>query len=218
METSLIPAQGKRKPSKGSATRDAILREGVALAREIGVSALSIGTLAERVGMSKSGLFAHFGAKEELQIAVLKAAQDDFTDTVLKPAFLAPRGLARLRAVVTRWLAWSGGDEKIGGCVILAASHEFDDRPGVVRDYLLLVETNLLHMLRRTAGHAIEAGELPPATDLDQFAFELFGMVMSSHFHTRLLRDPAAGSRAQAALERLIANPLLVPLPASTLG
>ncbi|MBV8657414.1 MAG: TetR/AcrR family transcriptional regulator [Burkholderiales bacterium] len=213
--TALTPRKthaGRSISSRGSATREAILHQGVALAREVGISGLSIGGLADAVGMSKSGLFAHFGSKEELQIAVLEAAQDDFTDNVLKPAFTEPRGLTRLRAVMRGWLRWStgNGEEAAGGCVVLAASHEFDDRPGVVRDYLLLVETNLQTMLHRSIRHCIETGELPSETHVEQFAFELMGLVMSGHFHVRLMRDPRATPYALAALERLIATPPLL--------
>jgi len=205
----LSPSPRKTLPSRGRATREAILREGVALARAVGVSGLSIGGLAESVGMSKSGLFAHFGSKEELQIAVLQAAQDDFAETVLKPAFAEPRGLARLRAVISRWVSWStgNGQEGAGGCVVLAASHEFDDRPGIVRDYLLVVETNMMAMLHRSIRQSIDTQELPLDTDVAQFAYELFGTVMSAHFHTRLLRDPQASTRALTAFERLISHP-----------
>ena len=212
--TTLSPRKApahRSSSSRGSATREAILQQGVALARAAGISGLSIGGLADAVGMSKSGLFAHFGSKEELQIAVLEAAQDDFTDNVLKPAFTEPRGLARLRAVMRGWLRWStgNGEEAAGGCVILAAGHEFDDRPGVVRDYLFLVETNLQTMLYRSIRQCIETGELPPETHVEQFAFELMGLVMSGHFHVRLMRDPRATPYALAALERLIAEPPL---------
>jgi AcrR family transcriptional regulator len=193
---------------KKADTREQILREAVTAAREIGISGLSIGTLAERVGMSKSGLFAHFGSKEDLQIAVLDAAQSGFVDHVMRPACQEPRGLPRLRAITKRWLHWSGGGPDLkGGCVVLAAFHEFDDRPGPVRDALRLISQSLHSTLMRTARQTIDTGDLPPDTDAEQLSFELFGIIMSSHLHTRLAADPDAQNRALAALERLIAYP-----------
>jgi AcrR family transcriptional regulator len=196
-----------RQATKGESTRDAILEAGVALAREVGLSAVTIGELAERVQMSKSGLFAHFGAKEELQLAVLKAAQAKFDDEVSRLAFQAPRGLARLRDLFSRWLAWGAAQPTPGGCLILAAVSEFDDRPGAVRDYLAEQQRAWLKGLARAVGFAIEAGELPPNTDTGQFAFEMFGLILSTQHHARLLDDLRYLKCAEAGLERLISSP-----------
>jgi AcrR family transcriptional regulator len=196
-----------RQATKGEATRDAILEAGIALAREVGLSALTIGELADRVHMSKSGLFAHFGSKEELQLAVLKAAQAKFDDDVSRPAFRSPRGLERLRDLFSRWLAWGAAQPTPGGCLILAAVSEFDDRPGAVRDYLATQQRGWLAGLARAVGFAIEAGELPADTDADQFAFELFGLILSTQHHARLLGDLSYLKRAEAGLERLITAP-----------
>ncbi|MEH6460734.1 TetR/AcrR family transcriptional regulator [Chitinimonas sp. JJ19] len=193
-----------RTANKGHATREAILDTGIALAREVGLGALTIGELAERVGMSKSGLFAHFGAKEELQLAVLRAAQARFDENVSRQAFLAPRGLARLRELYKRWLGWAASNRQPGGCLMLAAASEFDDRPGPVRDYLARQQEGWLAGLSRTVGFAVEAGELPENTDTEQFAFELFGLILSTHHHVRLLQDERYFALAQAGLERLI--------------
>jgi AcrR family transcriptional regulator len=188
----------------------AILDAGIALAREIGLSGLSVGALAERVGMSKSGLFAHFGSKEAIQLGVLKATQQRFEDEVARPAFAAPRGVARLNNLFLGWLAWAANQPQPGGCVILAAASEFDDRPGPVRDYLCAQQEAWLLALRRTVGFAVEADEMPANTDADQFAFEFFGLILSTHHHVRLLRNQQFILRAQAAYARLIKHPPLV--------
>src|SRR5262245_18016589 len=120
---------------KGESTRNLILNEAVAFASRVGLEGLSIGSLAGRLDMSKSGLFAHFGSKEELQLLTLKQAQTLFRERVFSPALEEPRGLPRLRALFSNWLAWvEQNDELPGGCLMLAASAEYDDRPGPVRD------------------------------------------------------------------------------------
>jgi AcrR family transcriptional regulator len=164
--------------------------------------------------MSKSGLFAHFGAKEDLQIAVLRAAQQGFSDTVLRPACTRPRGIERLRAIIQGWLSWSGGGPELpGGCVVLSAFHEFDDQPGPVRSQLLLIGQALQTMLARAVGQCLESGDLPPETDIAQVGFDLFGIVMAAHLQTRLFSDAAARDRAQSAIERLLRHPPLLPSP-----
>ncbi|MFC4158555.1 TetR/AcrR family transcriptional regulator [Chitinimonas lacunae] len=196
-----------RSLSKGEATREAILDAAIALAREVGLASLTIGALAERVGMSKSGLFAHFGAKEELQLAVLRAAQARFDEQVLRPALTHPRGLKRLRAMYHGWLDWTMRQERPGGCVILAAASEFDDRPGPVRDFLASQTETWLTGLGRMARLAVEAGELPADTDIEQFAFEWLGLILSVHHHHGLLDDQRFYPMAWRGLERLIAAP-----------
>lgn len=192
---------------RGESTREVILAAGIDFAREVGLDSLTIGALADRVKMSKSGLFAHFGSKEELQLSVLRAAQKGFNEAVLQPALKAPRGLTRLRRIFEGWLDWCGDSEARGGCVILAASYEFDDRPGPVRDMLADAGRLWLAGLARSAQLAIETGELPANVDTEQFAFQIYGLVLSTHFHMRLLSDPMAPQRALQGLEQLIAAP-----------
>ncbi len=170
----------------------------------VGVGGLSIGALAERTNMSKSGLFAHFGSKEELQLAVLRESQQRFADIVLRPAFRQPRGLTRLRAIVMNWLDWTREACLPGGCVIMAAAAEFDDQPGPLREE---VKNGLLAMRRtlaETIAKAIETGELRPDTDIDQFAFELEGIYQVTQQSRRLLDDPDADRRALIAFDRLV--------------
>lgn len=190
---------------KGEQTRHDILGEAVALASELGLEGLSIGPLASRLGMSKSGLFAHFGSKEELQLATLRRAQQRFEETVFRPALAAPRGLPRLRALFERWLAWADDPGLPGGCVILGATAEYDDRPGPIRDALAGAQHRLREAVARGVEIAVAEGHFGPETDPEQFAFELFAIVLAAHHDRRLLADPAARNRAGRAFERLVA-------------
>ncbi len=203
---------------KGQQTRQDILGQAVALASEHGLEGLTIGSLAGRLGMSKSGLFAHFGSKEDLQVATLKNARDAFERTVFLPALAAPRGLPRLRELFRRWVAWSDDATLPGGCVIIGATTEYDDRPGPVRDALVASQQDLRRALARAVELAATEGHLHRDTDPEQFAFELFAIVYAAHHDRRLLRDPAAALRATTAFEALIARnaprpPRATPLP-----
>lgn len=189
---------------KGEETRQAILEEAVALSSRIGVSGLSIGALADKAGMSKSGLFAHFGSKEELQIAVLRESQQRFVDTVVRPALKAPRGVARLRAILTNWVDWTQRAKLPGGCPMNAAANEFDDQPGPVRDAVEAGLTDGRRLLANAVRLAIESGELRPDTDIEQFVFEFSGIVLVAMQGQRLFRDKDANRRALDAFERLV--------------
>ncbi len=190
---------------KGEHTRALILNEAVALASRVGLEGLSIGSLAGRLAMSKSGLFAHFGSKEDLQVRTLKRAQALFLEQVVSPALKQPQGLPRLRALFSSWLAWLESNEDLpGGCLMLAASAEYDDRPGAVRDLLVSGQRELRGAIAKAIRLAIDEGHLHPRTDPWQLTFELFGIVLGTHHDLRLLGDPRAFERAGDALERLI--------------
>jgi AcrR family transcriptional regulator len=189
--------------SKGQNTRAAILRQAVALARVQGIEGLSIGRLAERSGLSKSGLFGHFGSKEALQRAVLEAVVEEFRTTVIVPALREPTGLARLQRLFDAWLTWAQGDEKDGGCPLLGASIELDDRPGELRDYLVEKQQAWLDCIRRMTAKAVADGELHPGLDSEQFAFEFNAIGLGFHFAYRLLDDATAAERARNSFQRL---------------
>jgi AcrR family transcriptional regulator len=191
---------------KGEQTRNEILTQAVALASEIGLEGLAIGPLASRLKMSKSGLFAHFGSKEELQLATLRRAQARFEETVFHPALAAPRGLPRLRALLERWLAWADDPGLPGGCVILGATAEYDDRPGPIRDALADGQCRLREAIARAVEIAVAEGHLAAGTDPEQLAFEFFAIVIAAHHDRRLLRERAAPQRALVAFERLVAQ------------
>jgi AcrR family transcriptional regulator len=190
---------------KGDRTKTLILNDALAVAGEVGLEGLSIGALASRLGLSKSGLFAHFGSKEDLQLATLRHSQERFEQTVFRPALASPRGLPRLRTLFENWLGWIARTERPGGCVILAASVEYDDRPGPVRDALVAGQRELRGALAKAVRLAIEAGHLRPDTDPWQVVFELMGIVLAVHHDRGLLDDPRAPDRARKAFDRLIA-------------
>lgn len=190
---------------KGEQTRTLILNEAVALASQVGLEGLSIGSLASRLDLSKSGLFAHFGSKEDLQLLTLKQAQRLFQDSVLSPALSEPPGLPRLRALFSGWLAWiSQNNDLPGGCLLLSASAEYDDRPGAVRELLAAGQRELRGAIAKAIRLAIEEGHLAARTDPWQLSFELFGIVLATHHDYRLLEDKRSVARAQNAFERLI--------------
>lgn len=192
--------------TKGEKTRAAILDEAIRVASKLGLEGITIGSLADATGMSKSGLFAHFGSREELQLAVLERGREKFTEVVLKPALSKPRGVPRLRAMFANWLDWAESAELPGGCVMLAAAVEFDDQPGPVRDRVAALQREWMDALLRTIRGAIEEGHLRRDTDVEQFVFECFGIALVCHHHRRLFGDHRARARALAAHDSLIAR------------
>ena len=179
--------------SKGEETRERILDRALRLASRDGLSGLSIGGLATELGLSKSGLFAHFGSKEDLQLAVLQEAADPVrADTVMRPAFLGPRGEPRIRRLFENWMGWIGDPATPGGCVFLAAATELDDREGRPRDFLVGRQRQLVASLARSARLAMEEGHFAPRLDAEQFAFELYSLLLGCSHWKRLLRDPKA--------------------------
>jgi len=190
---------------KGDYTRTRILGEAVGLASQLGLEGLTIGRLAARLDLSKSGLFAHFGSKEELQLLTLKRAQALLQERVFAPALEKPRGLPRLRAVMANWIAWiEGSDDFPGGDLILSSSAEFDDRPGTVRDLLIAGQRELRGAIVKSIRGAIDEGHLALETDPWQLGFELYGIVLAAHHDRRLLDDTRSAARARDAIERLI--------------
>lgn len=192
---------------KGQQTRTAILDQALALASQAGLSALTIGTLAERSGLSKSGLFAHFGSKEGLQLAVIQGVRQLYSDLVLQPAMQQQPGLPRLRAIVENWLKWTGTAKLPGGCIVTAAAYEFDDCPGSVRELISQTLRELRKTLARAVRLAIEAGQLRADTDPEQLAFEICSIYLGAQLDARLFGDPNARQRALLAFENLIDRP-----------
>ena len=190
--------------TKGERTRAAILDAALRIVSKAGLDGLTIGTLADATGMSKSGLFAHFGSREELLLAVLAHGQAEFTEVVFQPAMAKPRGLPRLRAMFINWLDWTESAELPGGCPMIGGATEFDDKPGPVRDMLAGGQRTWIDTLKRTVRQAIEEGQMPADTDPEQIAFEMFGIALVVHHHRRLLGYPKARARALAALDKLL--------------
>lgn len=190
--------------SKGEETRQAILGSALALASEVGLDGVSIGALAERVGMSKSGLFAHFASKEGLAVAILDEASRRFVELVVAPALRAPRGIPRIEALFERWLGWAEQEFMPGGCIFVAASIELDDREGPARDRLVASQRDWLETLAHAARIAIDEKQFARDLDVQQFAFELYAIAHGYHAVSRLLRDPKARQRATRAFARLV--------------
>lgn len=189
---------------KGQQTRAAILDQALAIASQAGLSGLTIGTLAERSGLSKSGLFAHFRSKEGLQLAVIQGVRKLYSDLVFQPAMQQAPGLPRLRAIVENWLKWTGTAKLPGGCIMTAAAYEFDDCPGPVRDLISKSLRELRKTLARAVRMAIDAGQLAADADPEQVAFEICGIYAGAQLDARLFGDPLARQRALAAFENLI--------------
>ncbi|HEX5091425.1 MAG TPA: TetR/AcrR family transcriptional regulator [Burkholderiales bacterium] len=196
--------------SKGEETRTAILDQAVEVASRVGLEGLTIGSLADATGMSKSGLFAHFGSREDLQLAALEHVKTSFGEEVLGPVLKVDRGLPRLRALFQSWLDWKASPGP-GGCVLQSAAHEYDDRPGRIRDSVVDGQRQALAMIERAVRLAMQEGHLRAETDPAQIAFEMYGQILVSHNHRRLLGDREARKRALLAFDELVAR--YTPLP-----
>ncbi len=206
------PRAAPRALHKGQQTRAAILDAALGLASHMGLEGLSIGALAEVTQMSKSGVFAHFGSREELQISVIREYHARFEDEVFFPAIQEERGLPRLRALFERWIR-RVSVELDSGCIYISGAVEFDDRPGPVRDALASMVLAWHAALARAIRLAIENGQLRADTDPEQMLFELHGLILALHHDARFLRSPGALDRARAGFERTLSHYAL-PQPA----
>jgi len=190
--------------SKGTQTRERILDAALAIASREGLEGLTIGVLAEGLAMSKSGVFAHFGSREELQIAVIDEYARRFMDAVFHPAIRLPRGLPRLKAMFENWLYRVQHVEIPNGCVFISGAVEFDDREGPVRDRMVRVNRGWQHEMLTAARQAIAEGHLRGDCEPEQLVFELYGFMLSLHHDARLLREPRAVERARVSFVRAV--------------
>ena len=202
---------------KGEQTRAAIVDAALELAARHGLEGLTIGALAERMQMSKSGVFAHFGSREDLQIALLKAYEQRFVDDILVPSLKEPRGLARLRAIFGRWVDRTA-IEAASGCIWISGATEYDDRPGAVREELVAMVRSWQRELMRAIAQSVETGELRAGTDPAELVFSLYGIILVLHHDARLLESPNAVGRARGAFERVVATYVAAPAPRSAVG
>jgi AcrR family transcriptional regulator len=189
---------------KGAETRQAILDRGFDLASRSGLRGVTIGALAEALGLSKSGLFAHFKSKEALDAALVEHSAALFVERVIRPALKAPRGEPRLRDLFKRVLDWPTRSGLPGGCPMIAAAAELDDVEGAARDALVAQQKDWLDTMANLARVGVREGQFKPNLAPEQFAFELYGIQLMHHLAARLLRDPQADERAQAAFEALL--------------
>jgi len=187
-----------------ASTRERILDQGLDLLSVGGLSGVTLGVLAEQVGMSKSGLFAHFRSKEAVQLALLEHMGALAQAWVVAPALRADEGLPRLRATVERWLGWSTGAGLSGGCPIAAALFELDDAEGAVRARVAAMEAYWRGLLAELTRQAVGLGHLRADLDVDQFVWEVCGVYLSHHASRRFLKDPRADERAAIAISALI--------------
>lgn len=188
---------------KGEVTRQAVLDEAVELASQVGLAGVTIGSLAERVQMSKSGLFAHFQSKEALQLAILTRARERFSDATVRPALAAPRGEPRIRELVDRWIQ-IGHALSPAGCLFVMASHEFADRPGPVRDQVVAAHRDMADVIAQIFRTGVAEGHFRADVDPDQFAHDLYGVMLALYHAHRLLGEPTAEERTRAAFESLL--------------
>jgi len=195
-EAGVAETDGRR--ARGKSTRRAILGRAMQLASAEGLEDLSIARLAADLGMSKSGLFAHFGSKEELQLSTLRAARRVFADQAVTPALELPEGITRLEALVTAWFGYIGGDVFDGGCLFMEAAAEFDNRPGPVRDMIAESMGMWLDLVTAEAARALEQGELKAGTDPAQLAWELHAFGLGLNWDRQL--NGAAGARKRALI------------------
>jgi AcrR family transcriptional regulator len=190
---------------KGQQTKSAIVDAALSLATQVGLEGLSIGAVAELTQMSKSGVFAHFGSREELQISVVHEYYKRFEDEVFTPALKAPRGLPRVQALFANWMQ-RVAVELQSGCIFISGAVEFDDRPGPVRDALASSVKTWLAAMDRAVLQAKEAGELRPDADAQQMAFEIHGLILALHYEARFLQNPGSVSRADTGFAHILAS------------
>jgi AcrR family transcriptional regulator len=212
-------AAAKGRKAQGERTRNAILETAVHIASAEGLEGLTIGRLATELSMSKSGLFAHFGSKEDLQVATVEAARAIFIREVIKPAFESTEGLLRLWKLCDIWLSYVQSGVFRGGCFFAAAAAEFDSRPGPVRDRIAEIMKEWLAALRNAIVEAQEAGHLDKEIDATQLAFEVNSLELGANWAFQLYGDARAFKRAREAIrERLSRHATAAGAPVLALG
>jgi AcrR family transcriptional regulator len=211
MPTAAAPAKSPRAEAreaglpKGRQTKASIVDAALGLASHIGLEGLSIGALAEVTQMSKSGVFAHFGSREELQISVIREYFSRFEDEVFYPAMRVRRGLPRVRALFGNWMK-RVAVELQSGCIFISGAVEFDDRPGVVRDALVGSVSTWLAAMNRAVVQAKELGDIRADADERQVAFEIHGLILALHYEARFLKQPGAVERANTGFANILAR------------
>jgi len=188
---------------KGELTRAAILDVALDLASRDGLEGLTIGLLADKMNMSKSGVFAHFGSREDLQLEVLKLYHHRFEQEVFFPSVKEPRGIQRLKAMFARWVK-RVSVEVASGCIYISGAVEYDDRPGPIREELMAMVGAWQGALLRCAQQSIECGDLKTDTDPQQLVYEMYGLILALHHDARFLRIPGSLERAGKGFERLV--------------
>lgn len=203
--TASARTRGGRSLHKGQQTKATIVDAALQLATQVGLEGLSIGAVADVTGMSKSGVFAHFGSREELQISVIHEYHQRFEQEVFHPAMRESRGLARLRALFDHWMQRTSV-EIDSGCIYISGAVEFDDRPGPVRDALADSVHVWMAAVRRAIAQCKECGQLQPDLDETQMLFEIHGLILALHYEARFLKTPGSIERAHRGFENILAR------------
>ena len=205
-------AKASRAPLKGQQTKAVIIDAALNLAAQIGLEGLSIGAVAEITKMSKSGVFAHFGSREELQISVIREYHARFEQEVFFPSIKAPRGVPRLRQIFQNWMKRTS-TEIDSGCIYISGASEFDDRPGPVRDALVESVSIWQAAVLRAVEQAQSVGHLRADADARQIAFEIHGLILALHYEARFLRVPGSIERAHAGFANILAHSATADAP-----
>ena len=205
MTPPLVPAKSLRPAQKGLQTKALLVDAALNMAAQIGLEGLSIGAVAALTKMSKSGVFAHFGSREELQISVIREYHARFEQEVFFPALAAPRGLPRLRAMFGNWMKRTSV-EIDQGCIYISGATEFDDRPGPVRDALVESVSIWQAAVLRSVQQAKAEAHLQPDADEEQIAFEIHGLILALHYGARCLRGPDSSERAERGFDNILAR------------
>lgn len=205
MRSSRQGSAGGRALQKGQHTKQTIVDAALGLAERMGLEGLSIGALAEATHMSKSGVFAHFGSREELQISVIREYYTRFANEVFYPAMDEPRGLPRIRALFANWMVRVAVEIQ-SGCIFISGAVEFDDRPGPVRDALASSVKTWLGAMYRAVVQAKEEGHLNDDADEKQMAFEIHGLILALHYEARFLKNPGSTRHANTGFENILAR------------
>jgi len=205
---SVTPASAEsrsRTLPKGQQTKAAIVDAALRMAAQVGLEGLSIGSLAEAMGMSKSGVFAHFGSRDELQISVVREYYARFEAQVFQPAMTQPRGLPRVRALFEHWMRFTSA-ELDSGCIFISGAVEFDDRPGPVRDALAEAVSVWIDAMTRAVAQAGEQGHLLASADPRQISFEIHALILALHYEARFMRRPGSMERAVQGFHNILAR------------
>ncbi len=192
-----------RTHAKGEQTRAEIVAVALAMAARVGLEGLSIGTLADAVGKSKSGVFAHFGSREDLQIAVVREYYRRFETEVFAPAMRKPRGLPRVRALFENWMRHTSAELQ-SGCIFISGAVEFDDRPGPVRDALAEAVDAWIGAMTRAVAQACEEKHLAAGADPGQISFEIHALILALHYEARFMRRAGSMARARQGFANII--------------
>lgn len=192
-----------RVSHKGQQTKQSIVEAALALATQVGVEGLSIGAVADATGRSKSGVFAHFGSREELQISVVREYFHQFEQEIFYPAMQAPRGLPRVKALFENWMKRVAVEIQ-SGCIFISGAVDFDDRPGAVRDELASSVQIWLDALNRAIVQARDCGHLRSDADQNQVSFEIHGLILALHYEARFLKKPGSIERAHQGFAHIL--------------